>query len=118
MLVGLILGAATAGLADTPRVSVSQFVDHPALNAVLQGFKDDLKENGVEVQYREYNAHGNMGTVGANCDADRLRFAFLIVAIATPNAQACAKLYEKAPQLADTPMLFTAITDPMAAGLG
>lgn len=117
LLVGLFIGAASAATAETPRISVSQFVDHPALNAVLQGFKDDLKENGVEAEYKEYNANGNMGTVGQIATQIASDSPSLIVAIATPNAQACAKLYEKAPQLADTPMLFTAITDPIAAGL-
>lgn len=41
----------------------------------------------------------------------------MIRAIATPYAQACAKLYDKAPQLSSTPMLVTAITNPLAAGI-
>lgn len=112
-----LLAMASIAGAETPRISVSQFVEHPALNAVLKGFKDDLKENGVEAEYKEYNAHGNMGTAGQIATQIASDAPDLILAIATPNAQACAKVYDKAPQLADTPMLFTAITDPLAAGL-
>jgi putative ABC transport system substrate-binding protein len=38
----------TAGMSETYRISVSQIVEHPALNAVLQGFQDDLSENRIE----------------------------------------------------------------------
>lgn len=99
------------------RISISQFVEHPALNAVMKGFKDDLQEHSVIAEYKDYNANGNMGTAGQIATQIAADAPDLIVAIATPTAQACAKAYEKAPQLAQTPMLFTAITDPLAAGL-
>ena len=117
LLLCALLGVTTVASAETPLISVSQFVEHPALNAVLQGCKDDLKENGVEVEYKDYNAHGNMGTAGQIATQIASDEPAIILAIATPCAQACAKTYDKAPQLADTPMLFTAITDPLAAGL-
>lgn len=116
VLIALLAFAANVN-AQPVKIAVSQFVEHPALNAVLQGFKDDLAENGVEVEYKEYNAHGNMGTASQIATQIASDAPDMIVAIATPNAQACAKAYDKAPQLADTPMLFTAITDPLAAGL-
>ena len=112
-----LLGMASIALAEVPLISVSQFIEHPALNAVLQGVKDDLKENGVEVKYKEYNAQGNMGTTGQIAVQIASDSPDIILAIATPSAQACARIYDKAPQLAETPMLFTAITDPIAAGL-
>lgn len=117
ILLTTLLAFATTVNAESVKIAVSQFVEHPALNAVLQGFKDDLKENGVAVEYKEYNSHGNMGTANQIATQIASDEPDLIVAIATPNAQACARVYDKAPQLADTPMLFTAITDPLAAGL-
>ena len=116
-LAAAFLVTATTAQAAPPRISISQFVEHPALNAVMKGFKDDLQENGVAAEYRDYNAHGNMGTAGQIATQIASDAPDLIVAIATPTAQACAKTLEKAPQLAKTPMLFTAITDPLAAGL-
>jgi putative ABC transport system substrate-binding protein len=41
----------------------------------------------------------------------------LILAIATPSAQAVAQAFKKAPHMKTTPFLFTAITDPLKAGL-
>ncbi len=116
VLTALLAFAANVN-AQPVKIAVSQFVEHPALNAVLKGFKDDLAENAVEVEYKEYNAHGNMGTASQIATQIASDAPDMIVAIATPNAQACAKAYDKAPQLAHTPMLFTAITDPLAAGL-
>ncbi len=69
------------------------------------------------MEYKEYNAHGNMGTAGQIATQIASDNPDMILAIATPSAQACAKVYDKAPQLAGTPMLFSAITDPLAAGL-
>lgn len=116
VLLGFI-GFVASAYAKAPIISISQFVEHPALNAVMKGFKDDLKENGIDAVYKDYNAHGNMGTAGQIATQIASDSPDMIVAIATPSAQSCAKLYEKAPQLATTPMLFTAITDPLAAGL-
>jgi putative ABC transport system substrate-binding protein len=116
-LAAAFLMTATTAHAAPAKISISQFVEHPALNAVMKGFKDDLKENGVDAEFKDYNANGNMGTAGQIATQIASDAPDLIVAIATPTAQACAKTYEKAPQLANTPMLFTAITDPLAAGL-
>ncbi len=102
---------------DSVRISIAQFVEHPALDAVLKGFQDDLLENGKSVEFKVYNAHGNIGTVGQIATQIAGDLPDMIVAIATPPAQACARLYDKVPQLKDTPMLFTAITDPLLAGL-
>lgn len=112
-----VLASAINASAAPVRISISQFVEHPALNAVMKGFKDDLQENGVAADYKDYNANGNMGTAGQIATQIAADAPDLIVAIATPCAQASAKAYDKAPQLASTPMLFTAITDPLAAGL-
>ena len=55
------IGRANAS-AQTYTISVNQFVEHPALDAVLKGFQDYLKENGVDVKYNIHNAQANMGT--------------------------------------------------------
>ena len=98
-------------------ISVSQFVEHPALDAVLRGFQDYLKEKGVEVTYNVHNAQANMGT--ANQIAQQMvgEKADLLVAIATPSAQTCVQALGKAPADLKRPFLFTAVTDPVAAGL-
>lgn len=98
-------------------ISVNQFVEHPALDAVLLGLQDYLKDAGIDVTYNIHNAQANMPT--ANQIAQQMigEKADLLVAIATPSSQACAQALQKAPGSLKRPMLFTAVTDPVAAGL-
>ncbi len=112
-----LMVAATTADAKTYRISVSQFVEHPALDAVLKGFQDYLAEKKIAVEYKIHNAQANMATanqighqiMGENPD--------LILTIATPTSQACAQALKKSPRMGKTPMLFTAVTDPIKAGL-
>jgi putative ABC transport system substrate-binding protein len=114
----LLLASPPGALSQTVyRVSVSQFVEHPALDAVLAGFQDGLKEKGVSVQYTVHNAQANMAIAGQIAGQIMGEEPDLILAIATPTAQAVAQALRKAPQMQKTPFLFTAITDPVGAGL-
>jgi len=92
-------------------VSVNQIVEHPALDAVRSGFQDMLKEKGYDVTYNVHIAQGNIST--ANLIAKQIlgEKPDLVLAIATPTAQACAQVIKK------TPILITAVTDPVGAGL-
>ncbi len=98
-------------------ISVNQFVEHPALDAVLQGMQEYLKDNSVEVEFKVHNAQANMGT--ANQIAQQMvgEKSDLLVAIATPSAQACVQALKKAPADLKRPFIFTAVTDPVSAGL-
>jgi putative ABC transport system substrate-binding protein len=98
-------------------ISVSQFVEHPALDAVLLGFQDYLKEKGIDVKYNVHNAQANMGTASQIAQQMVGEKADLLVAIATPSAQTCVQALSKAPADMKRPFLFTAVTDPVAAGL-
>ncbi len=103
--------------AKTYRISVSQFVEHPALDAVLKGFQDSLKAQNIDVKYKVHNAQANMGTAGQIAKQMLGEEPDLIMAIATPTAQACAQALKKAPVNLQKPLLFTAVTDPVSAGL-
>jgi len=108
---------ATSAMAASPVISVNQFVEHPALDAVLKGLQDYLKDNGVNAEFKVHNAQANMGTatqIGQQMIGEK---SDLLVAIATPSAQATAQALSKAPADLKRPMLFTAVTDPVAAGL-
>jgi putative ABC transport system substrate-binding protein len=98
-------------------ISVNQFVEHPALDAVLLGMKGYLKDNNVDVEFKVHNAQANMPT--ANQIAQQMvgEKSDLLVAIATPSAQACVQALKKAPADLKRPFVFTAVTDPVSAGL-
>lgn len=97
------------------RIGISQIVEHPALDAVRKGFTDDLQENGYReperVSYDYKNAQNNRAVsgqiarnlVGAGMD--------LILTISTPSSQDAAAATKQ------IPVLFSAVTDPVAAGL-
>ena len=108
---------ATSSMAASPVISVNQFVEHPALDAVLKGLQDYLSENGVNAEFKVHNAQANMGTatqIGQQMIGEK---SDLLVAIATPSAQATVQALSKAPADLKRPVLFTAVTDPVAAGL-
>ena len=97
------------------KIGVIQLVEHPALDASYKGFVDGLKaagyEDGKNIKIDYENAQGEQ----ANCVtiADKLvsTRSDLILAIATPAAQAVANKTER------IPILVTAVTDPESAGL-
>lgn len=108
-----MLFSAHTVMAETYLISVNQFVEHPALDAVLKGLQDYLKDNGVETEFKVHNAQANMGTatqIGQQMIGEK---ADLLVAIATPSAQATAQALSKAPSDLKRPFLFTAVTDPL-----
>jgi putative tryptophan/tyrosine transport system substrate-binding protein len=113
----ILAWTAAATGAEGYRISVSQFVEHPALDAVLKGFQDYLAEEGLAASYRVHNAQANMATAGQIGTQIMGEQPDLILAIATPSAQAVAQAFKKAPHMRTTPFLFTAITDPLKAGL-
>lgn len=92
------------------KIGILQLVEHNALDAANKGFVDGLKEAGYEdgknitIDYQ--NAQGEQ----ANCITISQKFvndkADLILAIATPAAQAVANTTK------DIPILVTAVTDP------
>ncbi|MGO2667911.1 MAG: ABC transporter substrate-binding protein, partial [Microbacterium gubbeenense] len=102
---------AGAGGDETMKIGVLQFVQHPALDAATEGFKDALDEAGVQVEYDDQNAQGevpNTNTIATTFASDGLDLVFTV---ATPAAQAATQA------ITDVPVLFTAVTDAEAAGL-
>lgn len=106
--------ATTAAAADegkTYKIGVIQLVQHAALDASNKGFFDALDDAGIKYEEDQQNASGeqaNCLTIAeklVNDDND------LILAIATPAAQAVAGV------TTEIPILLTAVTDPAASGL-
>lgn len=117
MMCVLMVFSSGSCLAGSYVISVNQFVEHPALDAVLKGLQDYLKDNGVSVEFKIHNAQANMGTatqIGQQMIGEK---SDLLVAIATPSAQATVQALKKAPASLKRPLLFTAVTDPVSAGL-
>lgn len=92
-------------------ISVSQFMLHPALDALLKGFKDGLQNGGLRIKYNIHIANGDATVNNEIAQKIAIEHPDLVLAISTPSAQACLK------NLPESTILFSAVTDPVAAGL-
>ena len=105
--------AAEAPAAEAPaeeaqvfNVGICQLVQHPALDAATQGFKDALTEKlGDAVTFNEQNASGDAATCSVICNQFVSDEVDLIMANATASLQAAASATNV------IPILGTSITD-------
>ncbi len=97
------------------KIGVSQFVTHDALDASYQGFIDALAEagyiDGENIKIDLQNAQGDQATASTIATKLINDNNDMILAIATPSAQAVANATK------DIPILVTAVTDPAGSGL-
>ena len=93
------------------KIGITQIVAHPALDSAREGFKDAIKESGLNVTFDEKNANGEVATANMIANNFVTEKVDLIYAIATSTAQSAAQATNK------LPVVFSAITDPEAAGL-
>ena len=106
---------AAEGSDPTINIAIIQYMSHPSLDAARAGFLDALQVNGYEagkqINVVVRNAEGDAPTNQAIAQQFAEDGYDLILAIATPSAQAMANATQ------DIPILITAITDPVAAKL-
>lgn len=96
-------------------LGIIQFVAHPSLDAAREGFLDALKANGYEegknLKVVHKDAQADMSIAQSIAQQFAQDEPDLILAIATPTAQAMANATK------EIPILITAVTDPVSAGL-
>ena len=124
---GLMAGCGNSGNAATGtqnaatesgyKVGISQFAEHGSLDNCREGFLEGLKEEGIEegknltVDYQ--NAQTDTGTASTIADSFVSAKDDLICAIATP----CAASAYNSTMNTDIPVVYTAVSDPVSAGL-
>ncbi|PXV93661.1 putative ABC transport system substrate-binding protein [Lachnotalea glycerini] len=98
-------------------IGIGQFAQHASLDNCREGFIEGLKEAGIEegknLTILSDNANADTGTAAQIADNYVSNKVDLICAIATPMAQSA---YGAAKDT-DIPVVYTAITDPVAAEL-
>lgn len=95
----------------TFEIGISQLAEHPALDDARLGFEDGLEELGINAKIDFKNAQGDIPTSNTIAEKFSKDDVDLIYTIATPAVQA-------AKQTTDSiPILFSAVTDPIEAGL-
>lgn len=105
---------------STKTIAVTQIVEHPALNAIRDGLKEELANQGFtagkNLKWQWTNAQGNQTTAIQIAQKIAGEAPDAIVAISTPSAQAVASaaLQKNAP---NTAIVFSGVTDPVSAKL-
>lgn len=109
----LMSGSAIAQ--EAAKVAVTAIVEHPSLDAVRDGVRDGLIEAGYKegenLEFIYESAQGNPATAAQIAREFAGSSPDVIVPIATPSAQAAAGASRT------IPIVFSAVTDPVAAGL-
>lgn len=98
-------------------IAITQIADHPAANAVHEGILKALKDEGIEEnsQYKIIyeNAQGNPVTAAQIAQKFVAAKPSILVPITTTSTQTMAK----ADSAYGLPIVFAAVTDPIAAGV-
>lgn len=108
--------SAHAPLSKTWNVRILEYVDIPDVIESEQGVRDGIRAAGL-VEDRDYrikvaNAQGEMATLAGLADAAVADQADLVVTASTPTLQTAIK------RIHDTPIVFTFLANPIAAGAG
>jgi len=117
LLVALVGCVGLLAAAETLKIGICKIVEHPALDAVEQGVIDTLTAagyaEGVDVEYLIASAQGDFGTAISIAQNYQSQNVDLVVAIATPTAQAAFEVFRGT----DVPIIYGAVTDPVGAEL-
>lgn len=117
LLSAVALGVAVSipAYAQEKHVAITQIVEHPALDAVRDGVKEVLAEAGFKegenLKWSYESAQGQPATAAQIAKKFAGERPDVIVAVATPSAQAAAA------SARDLPVIFSAVTDPVGAKL-
>ena len=109
-----VVALALAGAAHAQTVKVLSIVDHPALDAIRDGVRAELKAEGYgddKLKWEYQSAQGNTGTAAQIARKFIGDKPDVIVAIATPAAQAVVASTKS------VPVVYSGVTDPVAAQL-
>ena len=121
LTMGLISGCGTGeekgtdGSKDLPKIGIIQYIEHPSLDTIRENIISGLKEAGYEdgknceIDYK--NAQGDQNIANSIVQAFAGDEKDVVVAIASPVAQAAATISNQ------LPVVFSAVTDPVAAKL-
>lgn len=113
MLVGC--GSQEKAATNIKKVAIVQLVEHTSLNTIKSAFDARMKELGYEegknIEYIFKNAQGDNNTAASIIQDFKAQNPDVVMAIATPVAQAAAKLST------DMPVIFSAVSDPIGAKL-
>ena len=117
-IVLLATGAVTgAAWAQSKKVAIANLGPHPALNAVVSGFKKGLEQGGFKegegVDFEYKDANFDSAVVAQMITALEATGPDLMLTVTTPITQASKRIVRNK----SLPIVFAPVTDPIDAGL-
>ncbi|MGB3366124.1 MAG: ABC transporter substrate-binding protein [Acidaminobacteraceae bacterium] len=97
------------------KIGITQLVEHPSLDTIrsgaIQALVDAGYNDGENIEIEFLNAQGSMENTNTIANEFSNKEFDVVLGITTPSAQA---LFNK---VKNTPIIYTAVTDPVSAGL-
>lgn len=96
---------------EAKKIGIIQLADHVALDRSREGFVNELKKEGVNVEFDVVNAQGELAQIPTIISKFKSNKVDLIYAIATPAAQGAKNAVK------DIPIVFSAVSNPVDSEL-
>lgn len=91
------------------KIGISQLIEHPSLDQAREGFIEEMKNLGVNVDVNYLNAQGepvSAQTIAEKFVKDKVDLIYSIATLSTQTAR-------KATENSNTPVVFSSVTDPV-----
>jgi putative ABC transport system substrate-binding protein len=111
VVLALMGSAVPVGASELVLIGISKIVAHPALDAIEKGIQEVVVAAYPDARFDLQNANGELSTASSIAQKFKSENVTLAVGIATPTAQALVNA------LKDRPVVYSAVTDPVDAGL-
>lgn len=115
LLLFVVTGCQSVTDSRMKKVAIVQYVEHTSLDTIKAAFDQEMEElgyvDGENVEYIFRNAQGDNSIAASITQTFAAEEPDVIMAIATPVAQSVASLSDT------TPIVFAAVTDPIASQL-
>lgn len=98
---------------DEVTVAIVQPMSHSSLDQIRDTIVKKLKDSGKNIKIVTDNANGDSAANNTILENDKAKGVDIVVPIATSTAQSAKSVYEGT----TTPIVFAAVSDPVAAGL-
>ena len=98
---------------DEVTLAIVQPMSHSSLDQIRDTIVKKLKDSGKNIKIVTDNANGDSAANNTILENDKAKGVDIVVPIATSTAQSAKSVYEGT----TTPIVFAAVSDPVAAGL-
>lgn len=104
---------ASAPAGDPIRVSIVQPMSHTSLDQIRDTIVARLEASGLNFEIETQNANGDTSALNTILQNEKSSGVDILIPIATSTAQSAKSVFEGS----DLPIIFAAVSDPVAAGL-